>query len=213
MIRVTRVVTAFFLTLVFAIATVSVSASDTQYGPYGPSPVQSIEVNKTVQRPEKSDFVDNLSPSDPRFAPTQDVFFRITVKNPTDQNLNDVTVKDFIPDLVDVVEHPGSYDSANRVITIDAGDFEPHQEKTYTVKARVRGQDQLPSDRGIFCLINRAHAFNSAVSDEDTAQFCAEKQVRKDIPQVPAAGPEMGLGLLLLNALGFSTGVILRKKR
>jgi len=209
---VTRVVTIVIAALIFVFAGQLVSANGGQYGPYGPSPVLSIDVNKTVQRANNSDFVDNLSPSDQRFVPGQDVFFRITVKNPTDETLTNVTVKDFVPEFVDVIETPGSYDSSNRTITINAGDFGPKEEKTYTLKTRAVGKDSMPT--GTACRTNKAQAFNSSVSDEDTSQFCVERVEKQvtNVTQIPSTGPEMGLGILLINALGFGTGVILRKK-
>jgi len=57
--------------------------------------------------------------------------------------------------------------------------------------------DQMPSDKGLFCVTNKAQAYNDQVSDDDTTQLCIEKQVVV-IPgkPVPQAGPEMGLILL-----------------
>ncbi len=213
MIRVARVVAVLVAVLVFAKSSPVVFAQ--QYGPYGPSPIQNIVVDKLVNKPGSGDFVDNLSPSDPRFAPGQDVFFRIRVKNPNDQALTGVTVKDFIPDFVDVIETPGSGNSSNRTITINAGDFGAQEEKVYVVKARVVGSDKISNDKGIFCLVNRANGSNSSVSDEDTAQFCVEKTVKQvvNVTQIPSTGPEMGFALLTLNTLGFGAGLYLRKRR
>src|SRR3990167_2065429 len=182
MLRVTRVVTIVIAALIFVFAGQLVSANGGQYGPYGPSPVLSIDVNKTVQRANNSDFVDNLSPSDQRFVPGQDVFFRITVKNPTDETLTNVTVKDFVPEFLDIIETPGSYDSSNRTITINAGNFGGQEEKIYTVHARVVGSGSVPSD--VTCRTNRAQAYNSSVSDEDTSQYCIEKSTSTTVTNV-----------------------------
>ena len=215
MLRVARVVAIFAVAFIFTFAGSSVLANDAQYGPYGPSPVQSVIVDKMVNRPDNGSYVDNLSPSDPRFAPGQDVWFQIKVKNPNDQMLYGVTVKDFVPDYLEVVGTPGSYDSANRTITINAGDFSGQEEKIYTVHARVVGSGSIADDKGIFCLVNRSQAYNSSVSDEDTAQFCVEEKTSAvtTITTIPSTGPEMGLGLLALNAFGLSAGFYLRKKR
>lgn len=210
MIRVARVVAVLTAVLVFANPASFAQAQ--QYGQYGPSPSLSIVVDKLVNKPARSEFVDNLSPSDPRFLSGQDVFFRLRVKNPTDQTLTNVTVKDFLPDFVEAVEGPGSFDSSTRTVTINAGDFGLQEEKVYDLKVRVVAQDKLPSDKSVVCVVNRAQASNNQVSDEDTAQFCVEKQVVGAV-QVPSAGPEIGLALLALNALGFGTGLYLRKRR
>ena len=216
MLRVTRVATILALILTFAFAGSSALATDGQYGPYGPSPVQSVTIDKMVNRPDNGSYVDNLSPSDPRFAPGQDVWFQIKVRNPNDQTLYGITVKDFVPDFLDVIATPGSYDAGNRTITINAGDFGGQQEKIYTVHARVVGSGSITDNKGIFCLTNRSQAYNSSVSDEDTAQFCVEKPntpaTVTNVTTIPSTGPEMGLALLTLEALGLSAGLYLRKK-
>lgn len=209
MIRVARVFSVLVVTLIFAKLSSPVLAQ--QYGQYGPAPSLSIVVDKLVNKPGQSEFVDNLSPSDPRFTLSQDVFFRLKVKNPTDQTLTSVTVKDFLPDFIEFVEGPGSFDISNKTLTLNAGDFGPQEEKVYDLKVRVVAQDKLPSDKSIVCVVNRAQASNSQVSDEDTAQLCVEKQVTGAV-QVPAAGPEMGLALIGLNMLGLSAGLYLRKR-
>lgn len=211
MLRVARVVALFAVVFIFTCAGSSVLAYDSQYGP---SPVQSIILDKMVNRPDNGSYVDNLSASDPRFAPGQDVWFQIKVKNPNDQILYGVTVKDFVPDYLEVIATPGSYNSDNRTITINAGDFGGQEEKVYTVHARVVGSGSIADNKGIFCLVNRSQAYNSSVSDEDTAQFCVEKTVRQvsTITTIPSTGPEMGLALLALNAFGFGVGMRLRKK-
>ena len=220
MIRVTRVVSTLAVVLAFLCVTSFAKATDTQYGSYGPSPIQSVIIDKMVNRPDNGSYVDNLSPSDPRFSPGHDVWFQLKVKNPNDQTLYGVTVKDFVPDFLDVLATPGSYNTDNRTITIDAGDFGGQQEKIYVIHARVVGSGSIPDNKGTFCLINRAQAYNSSVSDEDTAQFCVEKPTTTtsttttvtNVTRIPSTGPEMGLALIGLNMLGLSMGLYLRKK-
>lgn len=214
MIRVARVVASIAILLtVLLTASNTVSANYGQYGPYGPVPEFSISVDKLVAKPNSStDFVDNFSPSDPRFSARQGVIFRLIVKNPSDQTLTDVTVVDTLPDFLEAVEGSGTFNSDDRTLTIQAGDFASQEERVYAFTARVVGQDKLPSDQGIFCLINHVRVSGNDVADEDTAQFCVEKKVPGGVTQVPAAGPEMGLALIGLNMLGLSAGLYLRKK-
>jgi len=174
-----------------------------QYGQYTP-PSQSILIDKWVAKPSAMtkggltdyEYVDNLTPSDPRFAPGQYVPFRLKVKNTGNVTIYNVTVKDYIPGYLTPVEGPGNFDSNSRTISFNAGNFAPDEEKWYYLKMQVAGQDQLPADKGLFCVVNRAQAYTDQVSDDDTAQLCIEKQVAVTKGGVvPQAGPEMGIAL------------------
>ena len=207
------------LASIFQLLASNVMAQYGQYGPYGgPEPSISILVDKMVGKPvatkggsSDADYVDNLSPSDPRFSPGQEVFFKIKVKNTSDVKLKDVTVKDFLPDFVEPVEGLGSFDSDSREITIAAGDIEVDEEKVFFIKAKVLGQDQLPEDKGLICLVNKAQASDGGASDEDTAQFCVEKDVL-GVTAVPSAGPELGWLLLSGEMALLGTGIYLKRK-
>jgi uncharacterized repeat protein (TIGR01451 family) len=187
-----------------------------QYGQYGDeTPSYSLLIDKMVAKPgsqkgETTQYFDNLSPSDPRFVPGQDVWFKIKVKNTANVALQAVEVKDYVPEYILPIEGPGKWDPQTRTITFNAGDFAVDEEKTYYLKMRVYSQDQLPSDKGLFCLVNRAVASNNNVSDDDTAQFCIEKQVL-GVTQVPTAGPEMGLVILAGNLILAGVGIKLKK--
>ncbi len=207
---------AFFF-LLFALPA---NAQYGQYGQYGaPSPSKSILINKLVGTPTTTKggstdatFVDNLSVSDTRFRSQQEVLFKLVVKNTSEVTLTNVEVKDFVPDFLEPVEGPGTFDSSTRTITFNAGDFAVNEEKTYILRMKFVSQDKLPGDKGIICLVNKAEAKTSEVFDEDVAQLCVEKEVLGAV-SVPSAGPEAGLVLLAFNALAFSTGLYLRKRK
>ncbi len=213
---------AIFLVLATSYLLLSTSAF-AQYGQYGQyggtTPNLSIVIDKMVGKPANKgtdiEFVDNLSPSDPRFTPNQDVFFRLKVKNTSNVTLTNVQVKDFVPSYIEPVEGPGTYDSNTRTITFGAGDFKPDEEKTYTLKMRVNVQENLPSDKGLFCIVNKSQASNDKALDEDTAQLCIEKQVQgfvQGVTKVPSAGPELGLAFMAGQLLTLGAGIFLKRK-
>lgn len=186
-----------------------------QYGQ--PSPSLSITIDKTVGKPNLNkggaadvEYVNTLGPSDPRFKPGQDIYFRLKIKNTSNVTLYGVVVKDFIPSYLTPIEGAGTYDSQNRTVSLNAGDFGADEEKTYYMKMRINSQDYLPADKGLFCLINKAQAYNNFTYNDDSSQFCIEKEV-KPVTQVPSAGPEMGLALLALNMLGIGAGITFKK--
>lgn len=214
-----RLATLLVLTISYLVLTTNASAQYGQYGPYGgEEPNLSIVVDKMVGKPVSTkggsldaDYVDNLSPSDPRFVSGNEVFFKVKVKNTSDIKLKNVEVKDFLPDFVDFKEGPGSFDKSTRTLTIDAGDFDVDEKKEYFIRVKVVEQDELPEDQGVVCVVNKAEAFDGGVSDEDTAQFCVEKEVL-GVTAVPSAGPEMGALLLSGQVAMLGLGVFLKRK-
>ena len=212
-----------FVALITFIAVITLIPSpvQAQYGQYGgqPAPVQTILIDKMVGKPSAPtkggvvtvQYVDNLTPSDPRFSPGQEVMFKLKVKNTSNVTLNNVTVKDYVPAYIEPVEGPGTFDSMSRVITWDAGSFAPNEEKTYFIKMQLTTQDKMPANKGLFCLTNKSQVYNGYASDDDSAQFCVEKTV-VGVTTAPKAGPEMGLALMGLNAIGIYVGMRLKKK-
>jgi len=220
-----------FLSIVFTLVAFSlinatnVSADSGQYGQYGgTTPTLSILIDKTVAKPGGGvqtkggiatyEYVDNLSPADVRFKPGNQVMFKLKVKNTSNTSISNVTVKDFIPVYLEPIEGPGTYDSNSRVITFDAGSFAADEEKTYLLKMQLNTQDKMPSDKGLFCLTNKAQAYNGNVSDDDTTQFCIEKEVINTV-ETPKAGPEMGLFMMLgeLGLLGMGLKLTLTRRK
>ncbi len=199
-----------------------------QYGPYqGPQPSLSILIDKLVGVPTAQgsetvvNFVDNLGVNDFKFKADNIVFFKLKVKNTSNVSLDNVVVKDNAPAYVDLFENPGTYDSVNRVLTINVGSLGVNQEKEYIVRARVTSSGNLPVDSGIVCVMNKAVASNDKVSDEDTAQLCIEKPVLgttstttttvPSVTKIPSTGPEAGMLILSMSgALGY-LGLKLRK--
>jgi len=202
---------AFLVTVgAFIFLTTSVSAG---CGGQYESPCQSysILVDKMVQKPGTSDYVDNLSVSDPRFNPGSYVMFKVTIKNTSTTTFGGMTAKDFVPEYLTPIEGPGTFDSVSRTISWDAGFFNIDEQKTYYFKMQVNSQANLPADKGLFCVVNRAEASSNNTYDDDSSQLCIEKQVT-GTAKVPSAGPELGILLLAGNILGAGIGLKLRKR-
>jgi len=211
-----RKLLAALVAIVVFFLTVKTSFAD--YGQYGETPSYGIIIDKMVGKPDTSQtdynnvqYVDNLSPSDPRFKPVQYIYFKIKVKNTSSDKITNVTVKDYVPAYLSPVEGPGSWDSTNRIVSWNAGDFNVDEEKIYYLKMQIYSQKDLPSDKSLICLINKARAENEKTADEDTAQYCLEKQVL-GVSTVPSAGPELGIILFGGELIALGTGLFLKKK-
>jgi len=177
------------------------------------SPCQSysILVDKMVQIPGTSNYVDNLSVSDPRYKPSEYVMFKVVIKNTSTTTFGGMTAKDYVPSYLTPIEGPGTFDSDSRIITFDAGAFAVDEQKTYYFKMQINSQANLPTNQGLFCLVNKAQAWSNTTTDDDSSQFCIEKQVAAP-PKVPSAGPEMGLILLSGEILALGTGIYMSYK-
>lgn len=217
--------TYLYSILAFALVSVimanTVHADTSAYGAYGGTPpAQTVLIDKMVSTvgtdskggASTSQYVDNLASSDYRYKPNQYVYFKLKVKNTSDSTLENVIVTDELPDYVDYVEASVDSEQEGNLVTIRVGTLTPDQEKTYYIAARVRAQNELPTDKGLFCLTNKSIVrADNANDDADTAQFCIEKQVL-GVEKVPEAGPEMWalIGGAQIAALGL--GVYLKKK-
>ena len=217
-----NIVLGMLFTFFFLLFSLPVGAQYGQYGTYqAPLPSKTVLIDKMIGQASvetkggtatASTYVDNLSPSDARFHSGEGISFRIKVKNTSDETLNDVIFKDFLPSYVEPVKNPGTYDSSSRTITVNLGSMAAQEEKIMFFTMNVVNQDQLPQDKSIVCVTNKAQVYNNEVSDDDNAQFCIEKQVGT-VTQQPSSGPEMGLGLLALQFAGLGIGFYIRKQR
>lgn len=202
-----------FGVLVFSLLFVTKDAVAQSCGGQYQSPCQSYSmlVDKMVAKLGTNDYVDNLSVSDPRYKPSESVMFKVTIKNTSTTTLAGMTAKDYVPVYLTPIEGPGTFDASSRTISWDAGAFAVNEQKTYYFKMQINSQANLPADKGLFCLINKAQAWSNTTTDDDSSQFCIEKQVAAP-PKVPSAGPEMGLILLSGEILALVTGILMSYK-
>ena len=186
-------------------------------------PSFNFSIQKLVQTPGKSgnSFVNNLSINDPKYSPSQNVNFQIVVKNTGSNTISTLTVSDKLPQFVNFVSGPGSFDSNTKTLTFTINNLGAGQSQTFTVTGKLADANLMPSDQGIICLINQASATDSnGATNTSSSQFCVQKSVlgtsepvvfaAPKVVTTPATGPEM-LPLMALIPSGLA-GFILRKK-
>jgi uncharacterized repeat protein (TIGR01451 family) len=207
----------FVLGLFFFVSSVKADCVG-QYGQYGqPCQSYSIVIDKMVGKPGTSNdatvyqYVDNLTVSDPRFNPDQVIFFKIKVKNTSTTKLVGMQVKDTVPAYLEPIEGPGTFNTTDRSISWNAGDFNTDEEKIFYLKMKVSSQANLPADKGLFCLVNQVQADSSNAHDDDTSQLCVEKQVT-GTSQVPSSGPELGILLFSGEIALMGAGLYIKRK-
>lgn len=132
-----------------------------------------FSINKTVLNPQTNKFVENLSITDPKYAPGYNISFTIVVTNKTNGELKDVTVTDTMPQYVTYVTSDGSYDSSKKTVTFTLGTLAKGATKTYDIQGKIQDAGQLPSS--IVCVANQVLAAKGNKQASDHTQFCIAK--------------------------------------
>lgn len=181
-----------------------------------------VVLNKTVRNPQTGKYVDNLSLSDPRYLGGQSVSFQLTVTNTGNTKLASVDVSDTLPNYIEKVSGPGSYDSNSKTLSFRVQNLDVNESRTFTVAGTIVDSTKLPMNQGVTCLVNQAVARADKQESRDNSQFCVEKQsqatTKGGLPvmqapamaQTPSTGPEM-LSLVGLIPAGLG-GLFLRRK-
>lgn len=151
--------------------------------------VPQFEINKTVQNPKTQAFVDNLGVGDAKFAPTQLVPFKLTVKNTTDEKISNVIIKDIFPGVVDFAGGIGDFDANSKTLTIKLESLEANETRDFYVQAKVAAKDKLPADQAVMCVINQSTITIGDKTAQDNAQFCIEKTLTPPANPVNPANP------------------------
>jgi uncharacterized repeat protein (TIGR01451 family) len=180
-------------------------------------------INKQVQKPGKGggNYVENLTINDPRYAPSQNVNFKIIVENTGNTDITNLNVTDTFPEFLSFVAGVGNANVGARQISFVIGKLERGKRMEFLITAKTADADKLPANQTITCVTNHVKAVApDAAAAEDNSQVCIEKQVlgkgappileKPTVKELPPTGPELGLLAALIPA-GLA-GIYLRRK-
>lgn len=167
-----------------------------------------LQIDKEIFSSQENKFVDNLGLNDRKFAPGEEITFKLKIKNVGDATFDKVSVTDSLPSLLELVSGSTSFEISD----LTAGETEERE-----IKAKVAASGNFPGDKTIVCVINTAEAVSGGEKDRDTSQVCLERKVVGPAPaakpaELPPTGPEDWLPLLVLSLLTGSTGLYLISK-
>ncbi|MAG59839.1 hypothetical protein CMO96_03575 [Candidatus Woesebacteria bacterium] len=156
-----------------------------------------LQIDKEVWDSQGRKFVDNLGITSHKFAPGDEITFRLKIKNVGDDNLDKVDVTDSLPSQLTLVSGSTSFE----IKDLGVGKSEERE-----IKVKV-SQDALPSDKSLICIVNTAEVRSGDNHDRDTSQVCLEKKVGKKVEPkaLPEAGAEnwlIAFGSLFVLAIG-----------
>jgi uncharacterized repeat protein (TIGR01451 family) len=178
----------------------------------------SFSLQKLVQIPGQSNFVNNLSINDPRYSLSQTVNFEIVVTNTGSNNISSVTIVDTFPQFVSFVAGPGSFNNSNNTLTFVVSNLNVGQSQTINLSGKIASTN-VP--QGITCVVNQAAGTdNNGDTNTASSQLCITNvpnvtpapvilPVTK-IKTTPPTGPEMLPIIGLIPAV--LSGLYLRKK-
>jgi len=212
-----------FLTIIIITFMLFTATAKTVSAQYGEGEVeQQISLDKKVENPVNGEYVDNLFASQYLFTPGQEVRFRITITNTSNQDLT-INVRDILP-----LGYLFTYDSMDFTVDSNTSDLNvqielsPGESKDLYFIAKVVSQNQLPSSGGYFCSNNIAQAWIEGEDQvyQDTAQICVAVEAvttKGGLPviveKIPESGPAENLAILLGSGILGLTGLKLIKKR
>lgn len=179
---------------------------------YGGQPVTQVSFNKTIRNASGGNFVDNLGVNDTRFQAGNEVVYQLHVTNNGNTSFGYVDVTDTLPSYLEFVSGPGNYNGTNRKLTYRIDNLTPGKTDSREIKARVVASNQLPADKGVFCIVNSASATtNTGQTASDTAQACiGAPGLKAPVQELPATGVQE-LAMVGIFASFIASGFVLRK--
>lgn len=156
--------------LVFASPSLAAVRCETQYGGNEVCVTTGeLQIDKEVLDPRNSGvYRDNLFLTDYQFKTSENVTFKLKVKNVGDNTLNNVRVYDNLPSFLFFTGETAHEFTIEHLNPGDSQEFE--------VKTRVVAESQLEADR--ICGVNTAEVWaDDDQHDKDTSEVCATKKV------------------------------------
>lgn len=187
-----------FLSTIFALSMFCLVTSEVSAQYNGNPPPQKIHLDKQIGLPTKSgnnttyQYVDNINVDSYHFSISEDILFRLIVKNVSLATLENVYIEDRFPWVLTPYADGHSLDTDTNTLTITVGTLYPSESKTYTVRARVKDYE-WQSEYQVACHQNYSFANNGITLDDDTATFCVDKGVLSPTPtSLPTPTPILG---------------------
>src|ERR1035437_1591972 len=178
----------------------------------------SFSLQKFVQVPGQSNFVNNLSINDAKFSMSQTANFQLIISNTGSQNISSINIVDTFPQFVSFVSGPGSFNNSNNTLTFVVNNLNAGQSQTFNLSGKIANSG-VP--QGITCVVNQAAGTdNNGDTNTASSQLCITNVTNPTptpvilpvakVKTTPPTGPEMlPLMALIPGALG---GIFLRKK-
>ncbi len=162
-----------------------------------------ISVDKKLRGINQREYIDNITASNKTFFEKDVVEFQIKVENIGNQTLNNVKVKDTLPNYLALIFYPGTFNSENNQIEWNIDTLNPGEVKKYLIRAKIQNSDQLSAS--LTKKTNRVNVNVENLNDSDTASYFIGR------PIVPDTGASDVIIKTILVALAGTGGLYFRK--
>ncbi len=214
---------AVMATLVVCSTSVVYAGSYGAYGGGGEPSTNCLAIDQMVSNPavtKSIEYIDNILPQGAKYKPNQAFYARVKVKNTGAVVATHVQVTNEIPECFSYIGGPGVLNKGGNVLTIDAGDLQPQEEKVFYITYKVGDVTCFPN-KPIYCATNKMSVNADVCSEaQDMAQLCVEPQVlglsKGGVPitvtETPDSGPEYGLLFLVGQGALTTLGIYLKRR-
>jgi len=204
---ITILLSVFIFLAFFAVVKTQVFADSGGYFYGGGVPLSEIMIDKQVKNYEKGIFIDNLSASDSKFKPEQEVVFKVIVKNTGNIDLKSMQIRDVFPRYMNFISGPDGYvwNVDNGEMKVDLDGLKAGESIDFLVTGRVFKREDLPQEKSIVCVTNFVEVKSDSALDSDTSGLCIY-----NLEVLPPTGPNPVL-LLAVLAVGGLGMLMVRK--
>lgn len=133
---------------------------------------------KILQPGTANTYVANLHTQDAHYQPNSPIFFKISIKNSTNERLSNITVTsifDSSRQFVDFANGPGNFDNKNKTLTYTIDALLPNEEKTVVLAGKTVASKNFPANQQVVCTTNSTQASTpNDTPTEATTEFCID---------------------------------------
>jgi len=164
----------------------------TDYGGNQTCQSSDLTVNKQVKNPVSNVYVENLTTTDPTFAPGSEIDYRLIITNSSGRTFNPVNVKDTLPPYVVsfIGGQPGTFnfDTTNHILTFQLANLIAGETRSFDLRFQVANASLFPAGKSLFCVTNVAEVTAENRDDSDSAQACLQNGKFTRVINLPVAG-------------------------
>lgn len=164
--------------------------------------IKQISIDKKLREVNQNEYVDNITASKKTFFEKDIIEFQVKVENIGNETLNNIQVRDNLPNYLGLIFHPGTFDDGNNQINWTIKSLNPGEVKKYLIRAKIQNSVDI---NHLTKETNKVEVSVDDLGDSDTASFFIGKII------VPDTGASDTIVKTVLIALVATSGFYFRK--
>lgn len=185
---------ALILTTLYLLLTTNVSAQSSCppiFGGGDPCVVHpNLTIDKKIEDPLSGQFLDALTYTISDQSEAENLVFRITVKNTSNNALSNISLTDTLPSVFTYISGNGKYDPVKKTFTNTINKLEKNQSKEYTLRVTINPE---VLEKASACSINQAVITQNNKKGSDYVKTCINLSIDTTVTSVQGATSKGGL--------------------